>query len=53
MVLRGVDITKPVLVDYGLSFNDASEDDLTRLNEEIDSFAYPSTLRVAELQRVM
>lgn len=35
IVLRDSDPTKPVLVDFGISFNDAEEDDLTRLNEEI------------------
>lgn len=35
IVLRGGDITTPVLVDFGLSFNDAAEDDLTRVNEEV------------------
>jgi len=36
IVLRNSDITTPVLVDFGLSFNNADEDDpLTRLNEEV------------------
>ncbi|PXX01611.1 serine/threonine-protein kinase [Mycolicibacterium moriokaense] len=36
IVLRKSDITTPVLVDFGLSFNNAEEDDpLTRLNEEV------------------
>ncbi|MGC2654091.1 MAG: protein kinase [Mycobacterium sp.] len=36
VVLRDSDITRPVLVDFGLSFNNADEDDpLTRLNEEV------------------
>jgi hypothetical protein len=28
-------LSRPVLVDFGLSFNNAAEDDLTRVNEEI------------------
>ncbi|WP_428338666.1 serine/threonine protein kinase [Mycobacterium sp.] len=35
VVLRGRDLVNPVLVDFGLSFNNAAEDDLTRVNEEI------------------
>ncbi|WP_155766819.1 serine/threonine protein kinase, partial [Mycobacterium intracellulare] len=36
VVLRNGDITDPVLVDLGLSFNDADEDDdLTRAGEEV------------------
>lgn len=35
VVLRDGDITRPVLVDFGLSFNDADDDDLTRINEEV------------------
>jgi serine/threonine-protein kinase len=35
VVLRGGDLSRPVLVDFGLSFNNAAEDDLTRVNEEI------------------
>jgi eukaryotic-like serine/threonine-protein kinase len=35
VVLRDGDITRPVLVDFGLSFNDADDDDLTRMNEEV------------------
>lgn len=35
VVLRDEDITKPILVDFGLSFNDAEEDDITQLNEEV------------------
>ena len=36
IVLRNSDITTPVLVDFGLSFNNAEEDNpLTRLNEEV------------------
>lgn len=29
------DITKPRLVDFGISFNDAADDDLTRMNEDV------------------
>jgi hypothetical protein len=35
VVLRNDDLTAPVLVDFGLSFNDSDEDDLTRVNEEV------------------
>lgn len=35
IVLRGGNIATPVLVDFGLSFNDTDEDDLTRIGEEI------------------
>jgi len=35
IVLRHSDLTNPVLVDFGLSFNDADEDDLTRVGEEL------------------
>ncbi|UMB72207.1 protein kinase [Mycobacterium paraterrae] len=35
VVLRAGDITEPVLVDFGLSFNDEDEDDLTQIEEEV------------------
>lgn len=35
VVLRDGEVTQPVLVDFGLSFNDESEDDLTQVGEEI------------------
>jgi serine/threonine protein kinase len=35
IVLRGGNLAAPVLVDFGLSFNDEEEDDLTRVGEEI------------------
>jgi serine/threonine-protein kinase len=35
IVLRGGDITTPILVDFGLSFNDDAEDGVTRVNEEV------------------
>jgi serine/threonine-protein kinase len=35
IVLRGGSPAAPVLVDFGLSFNDEEEDDLTRVGEEI------------------
>jgi len=35
VVLRGADITQPVFVDFGLSFNSDGDDDLTRVGEEI------------------
>ena len=35
VVLRNNDVAAPVLVDFGLSFNDADEDDLTRVGEEV------------------
>lgn len=35
IVLREGSPTSPVLVDFGLSFNDESEDDLTRVGEEV------------------
>ena len=35
VVLRGADITQPVFVDFGLSFNSDRDDDLTRVGEEI------------------
>lgn len=35
IVLRDGEVTQPVLVDFGLSFNDESEDDLTQVGEEI------------------
>lgn len=35
IVLRGEKCGSPVLVDFGLSFNDEGEDDLTRVGEEI------------------
>jgi serine/threonine protein kinase len=35
VALRNDDITKPVLVDFGLSFNDSDADDLTRVGEEV------------------
>jgi eukaryotic-like serine/threonine-protein kinase len=35
IMLRGGRVASPVLVDFGLSFNDAEEDDLTRVGEEV------------------
>jgi serine/threonine protein kinase len=35
IVLRGANLAAPVLVDFGLSFNDEAEDDLTRVGDEI------------------
>ena len=35
IVLRGGNLAAPLLVDFGLSFNDEEEDDLTRVGEEI------------------
>jgi serine/threonine-protein kinase len=35
IVLPGGKLDAPVLIDFGLSFNDAEEDDLTRLGDEI------------------
>lgn len=35
IVLRAGDVARPVLVDFGISFNDAADDDLTRMGEEI------------------
>lgn len=35
IVLRDGDLARPVLVDFGISFNDAADDDLTRMDEEI------------------
>lgn len=35
IVLRDGDLTRPALVDFGLSFNDESEDDVTRVDEEV------------------
>lgn len=35
IVLRGANLAKPVLVDFGISFNNAADDDLTRMDEEI------------------
>lgn len=35
IVLRGGNPSKPVLIDFGLSFNDAGEDDLTHVGEEV------------------
>jgi serine/threonine protein kinase len=35
IVLRDSDLAKPVLVDFGISFNNAADDDLTRMDEEI------------------
>lgn len=35
IVLRDRNPTSPVLVDFGLSFNDADEDDLTKVGEEV------------------
>lgn len=35
IVLRERRPTTPVLVDFGLSFNEADEDDLTKVNEEV------------------
>ncbi|MBB5167643.1 hypothetical protein [Mycobacterium sp. AZCC_0083] len=37
VVLRGGDVMRPVLVDFGLSFNNAEEDDGTRVGEEVGS----------------
>jgi serine/threonine protein kinase len=35
IVLANGDIAKPRLVDFGISFNDAADDDLTRVNEDV------------------
>ncbi|EPQ75824.1 serine/threonine protein kinase [Mycobacterium marinum] len=35
IVLRGDNVASPVLVDFGLSFNNAAEDDLTRVGEQV------------------
>ncbi|MEE6165372.1 MULTISPECIES: serine/threonine protein kinase [unclassified Mycolicibacterium] len=35
IILRAGDVARPVLVDFGISFNDAADDDLTRMDEEI------------------
>lgn len=35
ILLRDGDLARPVLVDFGISFNDAADDDLTRMDEEI------------------
>jgi serine/threonine protein kinase len=35
VVLRNGDISEPVLIDFGLSFNNTRDDDLTKINEEV------------------
>lgn len=35
IMLRGGNITEPVLVDFGLTFNSAEDDDLTKVGDEV------------------